>query len=276
MAIFEFLRLSLGKPDQGALFSDDGGPTREISRREYLERIFSSRRIDFAYYGGHYTFSIYDMEGETLVGRIGKKAIGRVRGGPDQDFLAEMVEDWKTAWVFLDLSSKSQLLAVQTGVAATKELVAALFRTLEERNPAHEYVAFVEYVSRRSDFWAVANQYRGKLTRLEFTFVPPNALGLEEEIRSIVDAAKAVGSEKTKFIHTNSHGALYPHGDYVEAALKTTTDGAGSVEMRAGKKVVFSSSKNRKTVAVDGNDVPDQNDETMISRLKKVLFGEPE
>ncbi|WP_312419769.1 hypothetical protein [Shinella sp.] len=272
MAVFEFLRLSLARPEQGALLGSDGGPALAITRRAYLERVLEKKILDFDHYGAQYSFLNYGIYGDTLVGRIGKKVMGSIHTGPDNDYEVEMVEDWKTAWFLLDLSSNSQLIAMQTGVASTKGLVTSLFKSIENQTAGHEYVAFVEYVSNAQDFWSAVDRYRGRLTRLEFTFVPPNALGLEEEIRAIVDAAKAVGSEKTKFTHTNSHGALDPKGEYIEAALNKTAEGAGSVEMKAGRKTVFSSAKNRKTIDVATEDLPDTKDETLIEKLKSLVF----
>src|SRR5690606_6542168 len=108
--------------------------------------------------------------------------------------------------------------------------------------PAHEYKAHIEYVSDRREFWQAVEVYKGQLTKLEFTFVPPNALGLEEVIRSIVDEGTKVGSTATKFVHTNRDGGLNPEGAYVEAALEKTSEGAGSVTLKAGRTTVFSSS----------------------------------
>ncbi|PWE52293.1 hypothetical protein DEM27_31630 [Metarhizobium album] len=273
MAGFEYLRLSLAKPDQMTLLGSDGSPARDITRRFYLERVFNRKRLDFDHYGRTFSFLTYGIFGDILVGRIGRQALEPIHSGPDDDYAIAMIEDWKTAWFLLDLSSSSQLIAMQTGMAATKALIESLFASIENKTPGHEYVAFVEYVSNAQDFWSAVDKYRGRLTRLEFTFVPPNALGLEEEIRAIVDAAKAVGSEKTKFTHTNSQGALDPKGEYIEAALKTTSDGAGSVEMKAGKKIVFSSAKNRKTVDVPTEDLPASKDEALIGKLTSMLFG---
>src|SRR5690606_12505581 len=104
----------------------------------------------------------------------------------------------------------------------------------------------------------------GQLTRLEFTFVPPNALGLENKIKAIVEAGKGIGSEKTKFAHTNPNGGLDPKGEYVEAALATTAQGAGSVTLKAGQKTVFSSNKNRKVMDIPSDDVPAQRDDGAI------------
>ena len=275
MAVFEFLRLSLGRPEQGDLLGSDGRAARPISRREYLERVFSKPQWDFAYYGSNYSFLKDGIYNNTLVGRIGKQVIEPIHRGPDQGYAIEMVEDWKPVWMLLDLASDSQLIALQSGIASPKRLVRALFDRIESSSPAIEYEAFIEYVSDPQEFWKAVDEYRGQLTRLEFTFVPPNALGLEEKIKAIVEAAKGVGSEKTKFTHTNREGGLDPkEGEYVKAALKATSEGAGSVALKAGRRTVFSSEKNRRKVDVPSEEIPVQRDDAAIKKLVERLREE--
>ncbi|TPI85233.1 hypothetical protein [Mesorhizobium sp. B2-8-9] len=265
MAIFEYLRLSLIRPDQSSLIGSDGGPAREITRREYLERVLSPSSLDFEYRGSHYTLLRDGIYGNIFVGRVGKQVIEPYHRGPEQGFAIDTVDGWRPVWLLLDLSSDSQLIAIQTGIASSKNLLQALFERIQSSLPAREYEAFIEYVSDAKEFWRVVEQNRGKLTRLEFTFVPPNALGLEEKIKAIVEAAKGVGSEKTKFTHTNQSGALDPKGEYVEAALKATSEGAGSVSLKSGRKTVFSSEKNRKTADIPTAEVPQQKDDAAIN-----------
>lgn len=273
MAAFEFLRLSLIKANQLSLLGSDAKPAREISRREYLDRVFANETLDFIYHGTTYTFLKDGVYGDTLVGRIGKKKIESIHRGPDQGYAVELVEGWKPIWCLLDLSSDSQLICVQTGLASSRNLLRALFNAIERRLPGQEYESYIEYISDGREFWHAVDKYRGRLTRLEFTFVPPNAIGLEEKIRTIVDAGKEIGSETTKFTHVNPSGGLHPEGEYVEAALAKTSEGAGSVLLKAGQETVYSSSKNRRTITISKDELPAQKDDTAITRLISRLFG---
>lgn len=271
MAVFEYLRISLAKPKQQVLFNSDGTQFREIDRRGYLENIFSHERVDFRYHGGNYSFVRDGMYGNILAGRIGKQVIEPAHKGPEQNFAVEMTEEWKPTWLFIDFSSSSQLAIVQVGIASPKPLLRALFDRMETQSPSLYYESFVEYVSERSDFWGAVQEYAGRLTRLEFTFIPPNALGLEERIREIVKAAESVGAATTKFVHASPDAGLDPKGEYVEAALNVTTDGAGSVLLKAGRKTVFSSEKNKKTSDVPNELIPEQKDSAAVQKLIGLL-----
>lgn len=271
VAVFEYLRISLGKPDQKSMFGSDGRPYREINRREYLERIFSPKRLDFEYYNRNYSFIQDGFYGDVLVGRVGKQVIEPIHRGPDQAFAIEMSEDWKPAWTFIDFSSDSQLAVVQTGIASPKSLLRALFDRIESSMLEHEYDSYIEYVSEKSEFWDAVKKNIGKLTRMDFLFVPPNALNLEDRIRSIVEAAKEVGADTTKFSHSNPDGGLKPEGEYVAAALDVTLEGAGSALLKVGKKTVFSSGKNRKTKDIPNEEIPQQKDDAAIKMLIEKL-----
>ena len=267
LAVFEYLRLSLAKPQQSDLLGSDGQPAKNIGRRKYLERIFAHDRWDFSYYGGAYTFLRDGIYGDVLVGRIGKQIIEPIHRGPDQGYAIEFQEEWKPIWMMLDLASDSQLITLQTGLGSSRNLLRALFDHIETSTPASEYESFIEYVADPKEFWQAVAAYRGQLTRLEFTFVPPNALGLEEKIKDIVMAAKGIGSETTKFVHSNKEGALNPTGEYVQAALEKTAEGAGSVKLKSGRKTVYSSEKNRKTISISNDDVPSQKDDGAINGM---------
>lgn len=273
VAIFEYLRLSLAKPEQSSLVGSDGKPFKDISRRVYLERVFSRDRWDFDYYGNAYTFLRDGVYGDVLVGRIGKQVIDTIHKGPEQGYAIDFVEEWKPVWMLLDLSHDSQLITLQSGLGTSKNLLRALFDRIETDTPAREYEAFLEYVSDPQEFWSAVEKYRGRLTRLVFTFVPPNALNLEEKIKAIVEAGKGIGSESTKFVHANKDGALDPKGEYVDAALEKTAEGAGSVQLKAGKKVVFSSEKNRKTTDIPNDEVPQEKDDGAIAQMVDRLQG---
>lgn len=274
MAVFEYLRVSLGQPEQGSLLGSDGKVFRPISRREYLDRIFSRERWDFEYYGNNYSFLKEGVYGNILVARIGKEVIEVEHEGPDKYYAIRMHEKWHPAWMLFDLSKDSQLMAVQTNIASPKKLIRALFDRIEADAPNPEYYVFLEYVSQTSEFWRAVEEFKGRITRLEFTFIPPNALGLEEKIRTIVDIARdQSGAQQTRFTHVNKNGGLHPQGEYVEAALQATGEGAGAVSMKAGKMTIYSSSQNRKTKDVPNEEIPQQKDESAIKRLIKLLFG---
>lgn len=274
MADFEFLRLSLAQVEQASLFGSEGEPFRELSRAEYLAVLFAQERVDFQHYGSAYTFTRELVEGNIVVGRIGKPASDVKHEGPDEGWALKERDFWRTVWVFIDVSPSSQQIAVQKGLASPLNLMRSFFARMEETHPGYQYRSFIEYVSDKQEFWTAVEQNAGKITKLEFTFVPPNALGAAKIIRGIIDdASKEIGAQKTKISHTNKDGNLRPAGDYVEKSLEIAAEGAGSVEMKVGRKTVFSSSRNRKTQEVPESEIPEVKDEKGLLALARRLFG---
>lgn len=273
MATFEFLRVSLLVPDQSELFSSSGQPFRGLSRREYLDQIFSPDVIDFTYRGRNFSFLKHGMWGDILVGRIGKPLIESVHEGPETGYAAKIQENWKPVWMLFDLASDSQLIILDAGISNTKGIVGALLSHAAQKTEPKYYNIFVEYVSEIQDFWRAVDEYKGRITRLEFSFVPPNALGLKEKIRTLVDTGRNIGAQTTKFVHTNKDGKLHPEGEYVDAALATAGEGAGSVQMKSGRKVIFSSNKNRKTISISNDEIPTSADQASIEDLIKKTVG---
>lgn len=274
MAVFEYLRVSLIEPldSQNDLFA---AIVPKPTRREYLETLFDLERHDFVRYGKPLSFIKDRTIGDIIVGRIGKKVSTPEHDGPEQRYALRIHDKWHPVWVFFDLASDSQLMVVEKGARSNSPigLAESLFESLAEKK-AKSYEIFIEYVSRTEEFWSAVEANRGKITRLEFAFVPPNALGLDEAIKEIVDIAKKDSkAEITKFVHTNKDGGLEPKGDYIEAALSKAGEGAGSVTMKAGGKTIFSSSTNRKTTTVAADDVPKEPDEGALTRLMGRLFG---
>lgn len=280
MAVFEYLRLSLGKPEQGnllaeieAINSEIGTPYKKLTRREFLEKIFAGDRIDFYHRRQTYIFLKEGRTSDAIYGRIGKKKVERINLGPDERYLPTLQENWQTAWVIFDLRGDSQLIIVQRNIGSPKPLIRSLFDSIEKSGQFYEYEFFVEYVSEVNEFWAAVSANQGRISRLEFTFIPPNALGLHESIKEIVDKARdQLNADETKFVHTSAEGALHPSGEYVEAALEKTTEGAGSVLMKAGKTIIYSSSKNRKTVEIANEEVPEPNDDQKAVQLASKMM----
>ncbi|PYF04491.1 hypothetical protein BJ122_103145 [Rhodopseudomonas faecalis] len=250
MPTFEYLRISLAK--QADLF-DPG-----LSRQEFLRNIFS-RRWDFSYRRRVYTYDPIPDSGDYIGGVIGREIAELRNDGPDTHWNVIEQRHWPIAYLSLDLAEREQIAAIQNHqrVGSPYGLLKSL---LEHAVRSVEFASWkpsVEYISSASDFWIAANNYAGKITSLSFVFVPPNMLGAKEAIDDLVKAASEEAlSEETELKLKNPHGNLVPSGSLVEASVSTATAGGGAITMRAGKKVIYSSSANRRTKEINSEDIP--------------------
>lgn len=276
MATFEFLRVSLVARDQGDLFAEKFDPADRPEKKRYLETVFEQDRWDFEHNNRRFSLVKEHRYGNTIVFRIGKHKLELGHGGPEQHFPLEYKEDWELAWAVFDMESDSQLFIIQTNIGSPRRIIESLFGAIETSNPTSPYEFAVEYVSEKSEFWSAAKEYKGKITRIEFSFLPPNALGMSETIKALVVSARTqLGAEKTAFVHTNPDGALHPDKDdeYTNSALDVVSDGGGSVTMKSGISVIYSSGKNKKTKSLGSDDLPENSDDkgavkTMAEKLK--------
>jgi hypothetical protein len=116
----------------------------------------------------------------------------------------------------------------------------------------------IEYISNSDDFWTAAKEYAGQISLLNFIFVPPNMLRAKEKIDELVRAASdEAHSEETMLKLKNDQGGLVADGDLVRAAVSTAAAGGGEILMKSGRKTIYSSSKNRKTLEIDPLEIPE-------------------
>lgn len=250
MPTFEYLRISLAK--QPDLF-DPG-----LSRQEFLRKVFS-RRWDFTYRRRVYTYDPIPDSGEYIGGVIGREIAELRNDGPDTHWKVIEQRHWPIAYLSLDLAEKEQIAAVQNHqrIGSPYGLLRSLLEHAARAEGLGSWKSSIEYISSASDFWVAAKNYAGRITSLSFVFVPPNMLGAKEAIDDLVKAAsEETLSEETELKLKNADGNLVPSGSLVEASVATAAAGGGEITMRAGKKVIFSSSANRRTKEIDSEEIP--------------------
>lgn len=266
MAIFEFLRISLAA--KADLFAD-------LTRQQFLRQAFS-RRWDFTYRKRLYTYTPLPRMMDDIVGGIVGREISEFHNdGPDTHWSIIEQKHWPIAYLALDIGEREQIAAFQNHnrVGSPLGLLESLLEHIA-RDPSYlGWRPSVEYMASKSDFWKAAETFKGKISALTFTFVPPNMLGAKQAIDNLVKAASAeTNAEETELKLRNPGGNLVPAGDLVEASLDTATSGGGEVTMKAGKKTVFSSSKNRTTKEFDADDIPKPSSiEQVLALFKRLL-----
>lgn len=251
MPTFEYLRVSLA-PGQRSLFDAD------MTRQEFLKEAFG-RRWDFTYRKRLYTYDPITIDDGPVGGVVGREIAELHNAGPDTHWEIIEQKHWPIAYLTLDIGEREQIAAFQHHgkVGAPRGLLESLLEHITKTAEFASWRPAVEFVSSSADFWKAAEAYTGKITSLSFSFLPPNMLRAKEAIDDLVRAASdEANSTETEIKMNNPDGNLVPSGTLVEASVSTATQGGGEVTMKSGKKIIYSSSKNRKTKEIDGDDVP--------------------
>lgn len=275
MATFEYLRISLARIDPPPLL-DRMRTKPALSRQEFLREAFSEK-WNFSYRRKMYAYvPIPQVKGSNIVGGlIGRQLREFHYDGPESDWRIIEQKHWSVSFAGIDISEDVQIAAVQYNphIGDPRKMMQALLDTISKKRPYDDWHAFVEYVSSEEDFWNAAKRYAGKISSLNFVFVPPNMLRAQAAVNNLVKAAaEEANSEITELKLKNPKHALRAKGDLVAAAVSTATKGAGKVIMKSGKTTVFSSSRNRKTKKIEKDDMPMPSAVESIRKLFKWLL----
>jgi hypothetical protein len=269
MAIFEYLRISLARPDAPLL------EAMEMSRQEFLREALS-KRWDFPYSKRILTYDPTTTDDGQIVGGIVGREIREIDSeGPDEAWKPIELKHWPHALLAVDIGDTEQIAAFQKHgrVGSPRRVLSSLLDHIVKQPAYSMWHPHVEYISSSDDFWAAAKAHAGTISSLNFVFVPPNMLRAKEAIDDLVRAASnEANSEETELKLKNPGGNLVPAGDLVTAAVTTATSGGGEVVMKSGARIIYSSSKNRKTKEIDAEDIPAPSSVDLIRGFFKRLI----
>ncbi len=280
MPAFEFLRLSLSVPTIGDLDKDYDSQESDMNRKKFLTEAFSKRH-DFFYRKNKYTYVPLQIENSrknTFAGFIGKPVEKYVNAGPDQLFAPTKSKHYKAAFLAIDVAKDQQVITFEKrgDVGEAHGIIKTMLDSYAKEHRGGAWHSEVEYISLKEEFWRAAKEYQGQITELSFEFHPPNGLKAEKALAELNKMAKdQVNSQATTVSFKNKDGGINPEGDFVETAVKYTSEGAGKIRMKDGRKAVFSSEKKRKTKNVSKSMIPghSNDDKSKILELFELLFG---
>ena len=177
MPVFEVIRISLARPS-APLF--DGAVTLPdpVSRREFLDAAFQ-KPWDFLYWKKRYYYIPIGSDAALSSGIFGRELSDLKHGGPETVFELEESKEWQIAFAFLNAASDSQVIYMQrnASVGSPKKVLETFLEFVVSQDEKLAYwTPRIEYVSLKDDFWEVTREYLGRITAINFTFIPPNAL----------------------------------------------------------------------------------------------------
>lgn len=276
MATFEFLRLSLSVPRMGPLDATaDSAPSD--SREDYIRYLFSQPHSFFFRLS---LFSYVPVSSKllppyVLAGRIGKRTEKLKMQGPEQEFVLAPAKEWNASFLVVDVRPDEQVVAIErrTDVGTSHGVLEHFFASKLTEYQKTAWHVDIEYISRSSDFFAVAQRYYGQLTELSFTFHPPNGLRGFERFKELDRIGKdQTNADESEYALKNKKGNLNPKGEFVESALDYASEGAGVTKLKAGKKVVFNSRDHKETLEVSEEMMPRQGEEIKVAGTAKHLL----
>lgn len=278
MAVFELLRLSLSIPTVGPLISDVQRGEPKVSRDDFLRGLFSEKR-EFFHSGKLFTFapsptnSINDRQ---LSGYVGKQVEQEFQTGPEKLFAITKEKHWRASFVTIDISEDSQLLYFERrgDVGTAQAIIMSFIEQYIRDFRGFSWHIDVEYLTVEESFWAAVSEHRGEITEAIFEFVPPNVVRGYDKLKEL-DRMLQQGSnsDSSAYVLKNKDGALDPKGEFIEGAVKYSSEGVGSIKLKRGRSVLFNSKKNRRSEQVAEELMPRGGEKAKILGLVARLFG---
>jgi len=275
MAIFEHLRISLGRPSKPPLLEAAEVEETVRPREEYLRAAFSSRH-DFLQRGEKFSYRPEPTNPDVLTGFFGREFRETSHSGPDDEFRPIDLQHWHLAFFALDLRDGAQIALMQRDhrIGSPRPILESFLTAIVRKDEFRDWMPHVEYISLEDDYWRAADEYRGRITKLIFHFIPPNALKSEERINDFIrDASEHAKAQTITHEYSDPNGGLDPNGDLIEGSVEIATKGGGEATMKAGKTTVFSSAKSVKKTSVTKKEIPEPQNKLSVQIILARLFG---
>lgn len=277
MAKFEKVRISLNRPETPPLIEQSGIAEDFRPRRQFLLDIFTSRHV-FLRARSQNRLSYLPIEAPNgyVAGFFGRESVIRHRLGPDTAHQQVEKEDWPLSLFILDLTETSQIAWMErnTRVGSPKHVLEDFFLYLLQTTEYNDWRAYIDYLTQEEQYWTAINQYRRAITRLSFTFVPPNALEAHDRVMEFLRIVKREsGPDTTTHTYKSEPGKMNPEGETLKASANIAMEGGGTAEVKAGSKIVYQSRSARITEDIESEEVPTPNEPGLLAQVINKLFG---
>jgi hypothetical protein len=121
-------------------------------------------------------------------------------------------------------------------------------------------------VTDKATFWEVVTHHKGEITAAIFTFITPNVLKLKSSLVSDLKESRKINNAVTVDVALrNPHGRLELEKENVVDAVDYVSEGGGAVKLKRGKKIIYDSETDGKTVDIDEDEA--------LSTLKKSTWA---
>jgi hypothetical protein len=266
MATFEHVRISLALLETPPLITKMGAQKDPTPRRDYLVQAFSEKR-SFIYNRHKFTFVPMASPAGYAVGFFGRAVKQKGKKGPDQSYAPETLQTNDASLFILNLADDSQVAVMEhkNSVGSPKPIIAAFLYAVRRADGFGDYDPHVRYLSNEETYWSVVEEYKGRITQLDFTFIPPNALKSQQTVAEFIkQASQNANSDYLEHKYRSKAGKLNPKAPIVAGSVDVALKGGGEAVVKSGKKVIFSSSKSKMTTDVPTEDVPTSAEETRL------------
>jgi hypothetical protein len=242
---FQLYTYSLNPSKQQALIKS-GKSKNEILLELFKDKFRGVRLVNGKQQLG---FVIHFSNANFVCASIGKIEHTKIGKPPEENFVIETTDNWRNCTVLIDLRSDSQIIAFEYNSGIFKEPMTQLKILQNNLNTtllSHGWEIKINSQIKTANFWVAVNEYKKKITSLEFKFAAPNVLDLHS---NLYEANKKVKEElnateiEAKVANPNGTLKIEQNQDFIKQSLEIAEGGTAKVIMKSGRKTIFNSDK---------------------------------
>jgi hypothetical protein len=195
-------------------------------------------------------------QGDWFVFHIGaRKSLERSR----KDFKKERLEDWPHVVIIINNSPTVQAIAIsrnQKAFTSTRVVAQMLVDNLQPHLRSYQLHLEIEPLFEAQTFWALVNEYQGRIVAVTFELVSPNMATISKSLKLDLAQINAdTNSHRTDLKLNSGEGStleIAPNNKVIDSLVDYASAGGGDIVLRIkGLNKRIRTSKNSKEVAID-------------------------
>ena len=234
--LFRYQLLPIDRYIQGNLLTGVATVEELIKRKnEFFADVlsgtnsFSNRKLETV------TKRLYERDGFFLVKIANNRSIHR----ETREFKDELIDNWPAILVGIWNRPDKQLIAVQrrTSAFSSSEVVVKLILGKLSDQLRHHYLrAIHEPLFEKKQFWAILNQYQGKVKSVEFEIVTPNMANISGTLpEDLKEFARKTNSTRNKLkIESDPEAPLHleESNRVLQGLVSYSSEGGGNIAVK--------------------------------------------
>lgn len=254
------------------LFEDVQGRRRMLMDNK--NAIFDSliENIDFSYRNRVYQKEIAIHEKNLIILRIANRKCVKL----EKAFHVVKEDDEPSSIVIIDNRDKIQRVAIEQNMhsfANTDIIKNILLQNFRKalKDKELDFTMGKEYLPK--EFWDICNRYKGKVTKVVFSYKYPNLGRAHEELKKMLEDSSAnTNSQETQIIYGNQNGLILSEEDEVVAGcVKDSSEGGEPISMKIkGLSKTVRTGKTEKVIKIDEVDIVNGNIDNLKALLKDI------
>jgi len=244
MTTYNYIRYFLSERSLPPLLEAAEYEIDQRTRTEYLNSELS-KSFDFIHAGNSFRYVFISHDEEFVLARIGRLKTEQKLDGPETGFMEVSGDFWHAVNFIMDTSdhTQGQKIAMEHdssvgSVLAIAKSLAAHLNSL----PESKWEVAANPITTQKTFWSAAEEYRGRITDLQMTFVAPNILGgTDETTEALRRWRDELKMRETQLNFKNSDGGLEIENQSVRDGIAVISEGGGATKLKSGTSVIYDS-----------------------------------